>query len=91
MVDAFTDAWAVVKMAVHTCPVCGSGEIRRLNPDDVDLYCDNCEASWGINFIGGKSLRVETGPKRDRPYKEYEKIQAHREKWKKGRTGEAEE
>mgnify|MGYP003642785509 CR=1 FL=1 len=78
---AFDRAWRIVKMAVHTCPVCGSGEIRRMNPDDVDLYCDNCDASWGIKYIDGMPTAVKTGPVADRMPKEQTKIEAHREKW----------
>jgi len=47
----------------------------------VDLYCDNCEASWGIKYIEGMPTAVKTGPVADRMPKEQTKIEAHREKW----------
>jgi ribosomal protein L37AE/L43A len=78
---AFDKAWSLVKMAVHSCPVCGSDKIRRMNPDDVDIHCDNCNSSWGVKYIDGSPTIVTTGPTSDRSRKEQEAIGAHREKW----------
>lgn len=68
---AFDKAWGITKALL--CPVCNSGEIRRLNFDDIDLYCDNCDTSWGVNYIGG----MPTG----RGKQARSKIDSHREEW----------
>tara|TARA_R110000822_G_scaffold87000_8_gene202589 strand:+ start:3083 stop:3310 length:228 start_codon:yes stop_codon:yes gene_type:complete len=73
--SAFEKAWSIVKMM--DCPVCRVGQLRMMDDSSTDFYCDNCESSWGIQYIGG----MPTGTT---PRARSNRVDAHVQRYKRG-------